>query len=68
MSTLRTAGLELANFLLTTKEGRELVGKGKDYAVRGIKKTGEALRVHVFGESRKLLSVSGGQYKMSDNV
>jgi len=43
MSTLRTAGLELANFLLTTKEGRELVGKGKDYAVRGIKKTGEAL-------------------------
>ena len=33
-----------------------------------IKKTGEALRMHVFAESRKLLSVSGGQYTISDNV
>ena len=38
------------------------------YDTSTLKKTSEALRVHVFAETRKLLSVSGGQYVVSDNV
>ncbi len=38
------------------------------YDTTAIHRTGEALRVHVFGECRKLLSVSGGEYEVSDNV
>jgi hypothetical protein len=38
------------------------------YDTSGVNKTGEALRVHVFGECRKLLSVSNGKYMMADNV
>lgn len=38
------------------------------YDTTAVHKTGDALRVHVFGECRKLLSVSNGQYEVSDNV
>ena len=38
------------------------------YDTTAVHKTGDALRVHLFGECRKLLSVSGGQYTVSDNV
>lgn len=38
------------------------------YDTTAVHKTGEALRVHCFGECRKLLSVSNGQYEVSDNV
>ncbi len=38
------------------------------YDTSGVSKTSEALRVHVFAECRKLLSVSGGEYLVSDNV
>jgi len=38
------------------------------YDTTAVHKTGDALRVHTFGECRKLLSVSNGQYEVSDNV
>lgn len=38
------------------------------YDLTAVHKTGDALRVHVFAEARKLLSVSNGQYQVSDNV
>jgi len=38
------------------------------YDLSAVSKTGDALRVHVFAEARKLLSVSNGQYQVSDNV
>ena len=38
------------------------------YDTTAVHKTGDALRVHIFGECRKLLSVSGGRYEVSDNV
>ena len=38
------------------------------YDTSAVQKTGEALRVHVFGECRKLLNVNNGQYMVSDNV
>lgn len=38
------------------------------YDTSAVHKTGEALRVHIFGECRKLLSVVNGQYEVSDNV
>lgn len=38
------------------------------YDTTTVHKTGDALRVHLFGECRKLLSVSNGEYEVSDNV
>jgi hypothetical protein len=38
------------------------------YDTTAVHKTGDALKVHTFGECRKLLSVSNGQYTVSDNV
>jgi len=38
------------------------------YDTTPVHKTGDGLRVHTFGECRKLLSVSNGQYEVSDNV
>jgi len=38
------------------------------YDLNAVSKTGDSLRVHVFAEARKLLSVSGGRYEVSDNV
>lgn len=38
------------------------------YDTTALHKTGEALRVHVFGECRKLLEVVNGEYEVSDNV
>jgi len=38
------------------------------YDLTAVHKTGDALRVHTFAECRKLLSVSNGQYEVSDNM